>query len=196
MNSESLMNINISRNDETSKLFDLTIFSVRTYALVTHYCCVSKDVSNGQAPCTGHLAALTLKHKIYLCFSVSISLFLSFSLTLLLSYSLTLLSLLVRKTYCNDHKMQNQKTKLCVPTGHSPLQCPWVLSISGKEVKLSADCQGCCVRFSRPRPRPGRPACLSIVIFYRPTPCSPTSRRCYRRQYSLRTFNPCIQTNL
>lgn len=134
-----------------------------------YYHCVSRDGRNAQALCTDHLAALTQASSIYLSISLSIYLYFSF------------VSLPVCKTYRNVHEKQNKKkkkTKLCVPTGRSPLQCPWVLSISGKEARPSADCRECCVKYSRLHPRPGRSACPSIVISYRATRYSRTNRQC------------------
>lgn len=140
-----------------------------------------------------HLAPATLqhshKHKIY--FSIFLCLFFFLPLSLFLTHHR-----LYARYICNDHKEQNQKIKLCVPTGRSPLQCPWVLSISGKEARLSADCRGCCVRFSRPHPRSGRSVCPSIVICYRTTRYSRTNRRCYRRRCSPRIFSPCVRISL
>lgn len=142
--------------------------------------------SRGISAMPKHLAPATLqhshKHKIYLS---------------VLSLFLSLISPPVCKIYCNNHKEQNLKRQNCVCAHgcRSPLQCPWVLSISGKEARPSADCQGCCVRFSRPRPRSGRSAYPSIVIFCRPTPYSQTNRRCYRRHYFPRIFSPCAQNS-
>lgn len=142
-----------------------------------------------------HLAPVTLQHshKHKISFSV-LSLFFSLSLSLSLSF----LSLPVCKIYCNNHKKQNleRQSCVCVHGCRSPLQCPWVLSISGKEARLLVDCRGCCVRSSRPRPRSERSAYPSIVIFYRlPTPYFQINRRCYHRRYSPRIFSPCAQTN-
>lgn len=121
-------------------------------------------------PCSNHMSI-----KIYLSLSLSISL----SLPLYLSDH----CLYTRHRNITKSRTKEQEKKSCVCAhGRSPLQCPWVLSISGKQARPSADCRGCCVRYSRPRPRPGRPACPpSIVIFYKPTPYTRTKRRCYRR---------------
>ena len=134
-----------------------------------------------------HLAPATLqhshKHKIYLFF-------LSFS------SSLSLITACMQDIFVMITKNRIKRRKLCVLTGRSPLQCPWVLSISGKEARPSADYQGCCVRFSRPHPRSGRPVCPSIVISYRLTRYFRTNRRCFRRRCFPRIFNPCARTSL
>lgn len=59
----------------------------------------------------------------------------------------------------------------------SPLHCPWVLSISGKEARRSADCRGCYVKYFRHRPRREIPVYPSLVLCFRTTLCSPINRR-------------------
>lgn len=59
----------------------------------------------------------------------------------------------------------------------SPLHCPWVLSISGKEARRSADYRGCYVKYFRHRPRREIPVYPSLVLCFRTTLCSPINRR-------------------
>lgn len=159
-----------------------TTFSIpHVHGLVTHILLLShrkKMPSNGPStlhrpPCSTH----TSIRSIFLCFSyIFLSIFSP-------SFSFFSFHCLYATRYCNEHKEQNQKRekkkeKLCVATGRSPLQCPWVLSISGKQARPSADCRGCFVRYSRPRPRPVRSACLSVVTFCKATPYLRVNRQC------------------
>lgn len=173
-----------------SKLFDLTTnyddFLDSHVRSCKH---IIIAASRGISAMPKHLAPATLqhshKHKIYLFLSC-----LSFSFSL--SYHCLYARYIVTIT-----KSRIKRSCVCAHGCRSPLQCPWVLSISGKEARPLADCRECCVRFSRPRPRSGRSVYPSIVIFYRlPTPYSQTNRRrCYRRRYFPRIFSPYTQNN-